>query len=184
MAVGVLALQGCIDPHVKMLERLGAEVIKVRLPEDLQKIDRLIMPGGESTTMLTLLDRAALFEPLKAFGKTHPVWGICAGAILAAEKVEHPDQRSLGIIPICATRNYYGSQLDSFKARVTVHGLATPLEVDFIRAPLLRPLDSTVLIEATLNGQAIMLRKGLVLTSSFHSELGSDTRLHELFLKL
>ena len=178
---GVLALQGCIDPHVRMLEKCGATVTRVRTVRDLEAVDRLILPGGESTTMLKLLDRAGLTSALRDFGKTKPMWGVCAGSILLAKEVRHPDQFSLELIPVRATRNYYGSQIDSFKASVEIPKLGEPLLVDFIRAPLLEALSDEVEVLGEFNDQQVLLRKGKIMVSSFHIELTEDQRLHEYF---
>lgn len=181
-AVGILALQGCVSPHEAMLDSLGAAHIKVRNPEDLKLCSSLIMPGGESTTILKLIDSRGLAEPIVDFAKHHPVWGICAGAILAAKDVKNPEQASLGLIDIAAHRNYYGSQLESFKI-----SLSTPMgeiEADFIRAPVLRPLSKDVQILACLKDQPVLMRQGRVLVSSFHTELGSNPELHRYFLNI
>jgi 5'-phosphate synthase pdxT subunit len=147
----------------------------------------MILPGGESTTMLSLMLRANLFEPLQFFGKTKPMWGICAGSILMAKEVEHPTQQSLGLLSIKATRNFYGSQKESFKARLEVAdevAAGAPLEADFIRAPLLTSLSETVSVLAYLEKQPVLFQQGHLLASSFHTELGTDARLHQYFLNL
>jgi 5'-phosphate synthase pdxT subunit len=184
VTIGVLALQGCVDPHIELFQRLGAEVRKVRRPEDLESIDRIVLPGGESTTMLTLLDKSGLGPALLDFGRSHAVWGICAGAILIAREVEHPRQRSLGLIDLIAHRNHYGSQLESFTTEVSIDLFPGAMKVDFIRAPLLKPLSDKVTVHAKHEGVAVLLRQGRVLASSFHAELGEDTRLHRYFLDL
>ena len=183
-AVGVLALQGCIEPHIQILKSLGAATRAVRLPGDLDSIDRIILPGGESTTMLKLMDRTGMYEALRKFGETHPVWGICAGAILIAREVVHPEQRSMGLIDIRATRNFYGSQLDSFKTRIEIDVPRLSPDVAFIRAPLLEPLNREVQVLANHNGQSILLKQGHVMAASFHIELGAEKGLHEYFLKM
>lgn len=182
--VGVLALQGCVAPHLAMYDRLGVEARPVRLKEELDTIDRLIMPGGESTTMLRLIESSGIWEALLDFGMHRPVWGVCAGAILIAKQVQHPAQRSLGLISITATRNYYGCQLDSFKASVNVSGFDSPLAVDFIRAPRLDPIGSNIEVLAYHDSQPTLLRQGHILASAFHTELGTDPRLHHFFLKI
>ncbi len=137
LCVGILGYQGCIEPHEKMLRSLGTDTLRVRSTEDLAKVDRLILPGGESTTMLRFIETQKLSTPLKDFAASHPVWGICAGAILAAKTVLHPTQESLGLINITAHRNFYGSQLSSFSSQLNIKGLAAPITAQFIRAPLL-----------------------------------------------
>lgn len=184
MTVGVLALQGCVEPHITMLHRLGVNAIRVRLPSDLEKVDRLILPGGESTTMLRLMERVELTAPLKEFGKTHPLWGICAGSILLATEVRHPEQRSLGLIPVRATRNFYGSQIESFTTPLEIDFLGSAINADFIRAPLLEPLSPEVKIHARHQEMTVLMQHRRILVSSFHVELGQDTRLHEYFLSL
>jgi 5'-phosphate synthase pdxT subunit len=182
MNVGVLALQGCIEPHCRMLESIGATPVKVRRPSELESIDRLIMPGGESTTMLRFLERQNMFSALRDFCRTHPVWGICAGSILLAKQVENPSQPSLELAPVRAVRNFYGSQLDSFKTTLPVEPLGRAMEVDFIRAPLLEALTPEVQILARYESQQVLLRYQNILLSSFHVELGEDAGLHQYFL--
>lgn len=184
MAVGVLALQGAITPHCEMLHRLGVEAVRVTTPEHFEQIDRLILPGGESTTMLKLLDKTGLWAPLEKFVFQKPAWGTCAGAILLAQEVHHPSQRSLKRINIAAERNAYGSQRESFKTTLEVKGLEHPLEVDFIRAPKLSPLSSDIEVLSRHNGETVLMQKGNILVSSFHVELGTDASLHRYFLSL
>ena len=184
MPVGVLALQGAVEPHVLKFRSCGAECIEVRSAEDLARVDRLVMPGGESSTMLKLAQRFELWEPLAAFARSKPVWGICAGSILLAREVQHPQQASLGVMDIRATRNFYGSQRESFKAQVEIPLLSAKIPVDFIRAPLLEPLGSGVEVLASLNEQSVLMRQGRCLASSFHVELGESEVLHRFFLAL
>ncbi len=186
--VGILGFQGCIEPHEKMLSRLGARSVRVRTKEDLRSVDRLILPGGESTTMLRFLKLSGLMDAIQTFGQTNPVWGICAGAILAAREVLSPQQESLNLIDIQAHRNFYGSQLDSFTTDLSVTLLQKPIEAQFIRAPRLSPLSVSadrppLSTMAELEGHPVFLAQGNVWASSFHVELGEDPSLHELFLK-
>lgn len=134
--------------------------------------------------MLHLMEKAQLTSALRDFGKTHAVWGICAGAILIAQEVTSPEQYSLGLIPVRARRNYYGSQADSFKDSIKIDFLNAPMEVDFIRAPLLEALSRDVRAHATHDGHGVLLQHGHIMVSAFHVELGQDTRLHEYFLKV
>jgi 5'-phosphate synthase pdxT subunit len=200
--VGILGYQGCIEPHERIYRGvLGVETVRVRTPEDLKLIDRLILPGGESTTMLHFIKLFGMFEPLKSFASEHRVWGICAGAILAASDVKNPVQDSLGLIDITAHRNFYGSQLDSFTAGISLSGaLSQRLDVSavtahFIRAPLLNvnPNQGTDSV-ATKRGaqietcgyygkQAVFFEQGLIWACSFHVELGDDLTLHKEFLR-
>lgn len=172
-----------------MLHALGVETLRVRTKEDLGSIDRLILPGGESTTMLRFLKLYDLIPAIRTFARSKPVWGICAGAILAAHEVHHPSQDSLDLINISAHRNFYGSQLDSFTVPLTIKGLSKPIAAQFIRAPLLNALsnsssDETPEVLAQLNDQPVFFAHGKVWACSFHVELGDDTALHELFLTL
>lgn len=180
----MLALQGCIEPHFRMLKRIGIAAVSVRDNEELNSVERIILPGGESSTMLRLMDSSGLTLPLKQFCKTHPTWGICAGAILLAKEVENPSQASLSAIEVKAIRNYYGSQLDSFKAEIQVENLPHSVMVDFIRAPLLSPLSDKVKVLSTFKNQTVCMQQGQVLVSSFHIELGEDPSMHEYFLGL
>jgi len=181
--VGVLALQGCVQPHLEKLAQLGATPKAVRTKEDLKDLQAIILPGGESTTMLRLLKRDDFFKALRVFTQTHPTWGICAGAILLAREVTSPEQESLGTMDIRAERNYYGSQIESFKAKLTLTEIS-PREVsaDFIRAPLLTPLSDSVKTLAVHNNQTVLLRQGDRLASAFHVELDSELCLHQFFL--
>ena len=181
--VGILALQGCIDPHIAQFARLGISCVKVRTPAELAQVERLVLPGGESTTMLKLIDLHDLWQPLTAFVAQHPVWGICAGAILLAAHVEHPTQRSLGAIAVTAERNAYGSQRESFSCPIFVSPLNREISVQFIRAPRLRADSKEVEILATHDGDAVLLRRKNAMVSSFHAELGEDPSLHEYFMR-
>jgi 5'-phosphate synthase pdxT subunit len=169
-----------------MLHALGVETRRVKTKEDLASVDRLILPGGESTTMLRFLKLYDLVPAVRAFARTKPVWGICAGAILAAHEVHHPSQDSLDLINISAHRNFYGSQLDSFTVPLTIDGLREPITAQFIRAPLLNPLQTgeSPDILAKLDEQPVFFAQGKIWACSFHVELGDDPALHELFLKL
>lgn len=187
--VGILGFQGCIEPHEKMLATLGVATTRVTTQDDLAAIDRLILPGGESSTMLRFLTTNGLIPALQQFARSKPVWGICAGAILAAREVHNPDQESLNLINIAAHRNFYGSQLDSFTTSVTVTGLKTPIIAQFIRAPILTwlpnpdtPPEAQVL--AKIGDQPVFFAQGKTWACSFHVELGNDPSLHELFLAL
>lgn len=187
--VGILGYQGCIEPHEEIFARLGAPTLRVRTPEDLNQVDRLVLPGGESTTMLRFIKRYGMKEPLQRFALSHPVWGICAGAILAAREVHNPDQDSLGIMDIAAHRNFYGSQLDSFTTQLTIPGFPSPIESQFIRAPLLSPLAPTQgrpepVVESSIPGQSVFISQGRLWACSFHVELGASSALHERFFGL
>ena len=180
--IGILSLQGCIGPHERLLAKLGASSMRVRSKDDLSKVERIILPGGESTTMLKLLNKNDLFEPLKNFCTTNPVWGICAGAILLAREVTNPNQQSLGVMDISAHRNYYGCQLDSFSVEISSNVFSQVQKVDFIRAPLLSPLIPDVEVLSSLEDQPVLLRQDNMLASSFHVELRENLQLYKYFL--
>ena len=179
---GILALQGCLTPHIDMFAKLDVSCVEVKTSAQLKKVDRLIIPGGESSTMLKLLKKTDIFDTLKEFASKHPVWGICAGAILLSKEVENPVQDSLELIPVKATRNFYGAQLDSFKANIKV--FEKNVDVDFIRAPRLEALSPEVEILSNHNEHSVLLKYGNILVSAFHTELGKDPIIHEYFLNL
>ncbi len=185
MRVGVLSLQGAIGPHRDMLARLGVDSAEVRGPAELDLVDALVIPGGESTTISKLLDANGLFEPIqRRLDDGMPALGTCAGMILLADDVidGRPDQRCFGAIDIAVRRNAFGRQVDSFEADLAVAGLDAPLHAVFIRAPVVERVGDGVEVLATVEGQAVCCRQGAVVVSSFHPELSGDTRLHELFL--
>jgi pyridoxal 5'-phosphate synthase pdxT subunit len=188
MKIGVLALQGDFDAHRRRLEELGADVVLVRKPEQLEEIDGLVIPGGESGTFLKLLGEDG-FERLKQFVRVKPTFGTCAGAILLAAEVENPKQAGLGAIDIGIRRNAYGRQLDSSiregKLVGALTGLAaSPLEMVFIRAPKIERLGPNVEVLATEGKDPVAVREGRVMAATFHPELSDDTRVHQAFLDL
>jgi 5'-phosphate synthase pdxT subunit len=187
--VGILGYQGCIEPHEIMFATLGVPTLRVRTPEELASVDRLILPGGESTTMLKFLKEHGMLAPIREFAKTKPVWGICAGAILAASEVYNPVQDSLTIIDIAAHRNFYGPQTDSFSTKLSIDLVPLPVDAQFIRAPLLsacapRSGAKPVTVHAALHEQPVFFAQGTVWACSFHVELGGNTALHEKFASL
>ena len=181
--IGVLALQGDFDAHRRRLEELGAEVVLVRKPEQFDEIDGLVIPGGESTTFLKLLDERC-FRKLDEFVHSKPTFGTCAGAIMLAKQVENPYQPGLDAIDITIRRNAYGRQIDSsiVEAASTLGG--DPLEMVFIRAPRIERVGEGVEVLAKRNDDPVLVRKGSVMAATFHPELSADTRVHEEFLKL
>ncbi|HEY0519556.1 MAG TPA: pyridoxal 5'-phosphate synthase glutaminase subunit PdxT [Ilumatobacteraceae bacterium] len=184
--VGVLALQGAFAAHQRAIESLGARSRQVRLPGDLDGIDALVMPGGESTTMSKLLTTSGLFDDLKALvGDGLPVLGTCAGMILLATEVldGRPDQLSFGAIDISVRRNGYGRQIDSFETDLDVEGLDLPFHAVFIRAPKVSAIGSNVEVLAEYDGVPVVARQGHVMVASFHPELTGDARLHAKFLQ-
>jgi 5'-phosphate synthase pdxT subunit len=180
--VGVLALQGDFESHQKALERLGADVVQVRTAEELSQVDGLVIPGGESTTMLRLLHTSGLFDHLKDFAQRKPVFGTCAGSILLASEVHNPQQESLGIIDIGVLRNGYGRQLDSCIAKIPTELGGGELEAVFIRAPIIQKVGEGVKVLAKYKGDPVLLEQGRHLVSTFHPELTDDPRVHERFL--
>jgi len=182
--VGILALQGAYDAHARTLTALGALPELVRTPDELEGLDGLVMPGGESTTMLRFLDRNGFFETLQSYVKATPTFGTCAGAILLAKQVEGPAQRSLGALDITVERNAYGRQIDSTIVTAETALPGGPLEMVFIRAPRIARTGPKVETLATRDGFATLVRSGTVLAATFHPELSQDTRVHQLFLEM
>ena len=182
----MLALQGAFARHVEALDRCGVPSIEVRQAGHLDGIAGLVMPGGESTTMLKLMETFDLLEPIgKLLADGLPTFGTCAGMILLAGRVAdgHPDQHCFGAIDLDVRRNGYGRQVDSFEADVSVDGLDGPaMRAVFIRAPVVERVGPDVEVLATVDGDPVVCRQGPVLTSSFHPELTGDDRLHRLFL--
>jgi 5'-phosphate synthase pdxT subunit len=181
MKIGVLALQGDFDAHRRRLEELGAEVVLVKKPEQLDEIDGLVIPGGESGTFLKLLGEAG-FEKLKQFARTKPTFGTCAGAILLASEVDNPKQAGLGVLDIGIRRNAYGRQLDS--SILEGHLGESPIEMVFIRAPKIERVGPGVEVIATEGKDPVAVRQGRVMAATFHPELSEDTRVHRAFLDL
>ena len=187
--VGVLALQGDFAAHQAALARAGARAVEVRDAEDLRRIHGLVIPGGESTTMLKLLHYDHLLEPLVEFAREKPVFGTCAGAILLAREVSHPSQESFGVMDIAVERNGYGRQLDSRVAEVepeadfTARTAPGPLEAVFIRAPIIRKVGPRTKVLVRYNGDPVLVEEGHHLAATFHPELTSDSRIHQLFLE-
>ncbi len=181
MKIGVLALQGDFDAHRKRLEELGAEVVLVKKPEQLDEIDGLVIPGGESGTFLKLLGEDG-FAKLKAFVQSKPTFGTCAGAILLAKEVENPAQNGLGALDIGIRRNAYGRQIDS-SIREGKFGDA-PIEMVFIRAPKIERVGKDVEVIATEGSDPVAVRQGRTMAATFHPELSDDTRIHRAFLDL
>jgi pyridoxal 5'-phosphate synthase pdxT subunit len=185
--VGVLALQGAVREHVTALRAVGAEPVEVRLPRDLEGLDGLILPGGESTTMRRLMDRYDLTEPIRALARRGaPMLGTCAGMILLADRLTDGEEPVLRLLDIEVHRNGYGPQLDSFEADLDVPSLGDePLHGVFIRAPIVTDVGAGVEILARdPDGRPIAVRSGSVLATAFHPELTADRRLHRLFVDL
>jgi 5'-phosphate synthase pdxT subunit len=175
MKIGVLAVQGDFREHAAVLRRLGAEAVEVRTPEQLEEVDGLVIPGGESTAIMRLIRLYGLDEALRSFDRA--VFGTCAGMIVL-------DREHLALADILVDRNAYGRQVSSFEADLRLDGDARPLRGVFIRAPRIRERGGGVEVLAELEGEPVLLRDGKILVASFHPELTDDTRVHELFLDL
>src|SRR5579872_4859807 len=181
--IGVLALQGDFDAHRKRLEELGAEVVLVRKPEQLDDIEALVIPGGESSTFLKLLGEKG-FEKLKQFVRAKPTFGTCAGAILLADQVENPHQPGLGALDITVRRNAYGRQIDSSIRQGEMTPGGDPLEMVFIRAPKIERVGKDVEVLARESNDPVLVRQGNTMAATFHPELSQDKRVHAAFLEL
>jgi len=175
MRIGVLALQGAFREHISVLERLGAEAVEVRLPEQLGGLDGLIIPGGESTTMMRLMGLYGLDDAIRVF--PGPIFGTCAGMIVL-------DRERLGLIDLSVERNAFGRQVASFEAPIQIEGEQEPFTAVFIRDPWITEAGPDVAILAEVDGHPVLAREGRILVASFHQELTDDTRVHERFLQL
>ncbi len=187
MRVGVLALQGAFIEHEHMLESLGAEAVEVRLPEQLETLDALIIPGGESTTIGKLAVTYGLVEPLRKFAQEKPVWGTCAGMIFLAKDIGR-DQPILGVMDIQVNRNAFGRQVDSFETNLDINGIGDePFHAVFIRAPLVTGVNEKAGVEILSrleDGGIVAVRQHHLLATAFHPELTGDSRMHQLFLDM
>jgi pyridoxal 5'-phosphate synthase pdxT subunit len=186
MKIGVLAIQGDFAEHLGMLKRLGVETMEVRLPAQLAGLDGLIIPGGESTTIGKLAVDYELLEPLQKFGKTHAMWGTCAGAIFLSKDARR-SQPLLGLMDITVERNAFGRQVDSFEADLNIPELGEggPYHAIFIRAPIIESVQGEASVLTCLpDGRIIAARQGKLLATSFHPELTRDARFHQFFLTL
>lgn len=183
--IGVLALQGAFIEHIKKLRHLGAQTREVRLPGDLEGLDGLIIPGGESTTIGKLAVEFGLIDPLRNFARQRPTWGTCAGMIFLAKDIGIDRQPILGVMDITVNRNAFGRQVDSFEADLPVKGLDDkPFHAVFIRAPIVTAVGSGVQVLAALgDGRIVAAQSGHLLATAFHPELTDDDRLHAYFLQ-
>jgi len=184
MKIGVLALQGDVVEHVRALERAGAEVVEVRTPDDFARVDALVVPGGESTTVIRLVERFGLTQPIKERVRAGmPFWGTCMGMIVAAHDVAGMRQPTLGLLDVTVRRNAFGRQVDSAEVPLAIPALgAEPFPAVFIRAPWIERTGPGVETLAERDGHGVMVRQGSVLGTSFHPELTADSRIHRLFL--
>ncbi|HEV3089590.1 MAG TPA: pyridoxal 5'-phosphate synthase glutaminase subunit PdxT [Candidatus Elarobacter sp.] len=186
MTIGVLALQGDVVEHVHALERAGARALEVRTPADLERVDALIVPGGESTTVIRLLDRFGLTEPIKARVRAGmPFWGTCMGLIVAAHDVAGIEQPTLNLLDVTVRRNAFGRQVDSAEIPLAIPALGgEPFPAVFIRAPWIERTGPNVETLAERDGHGVMVREKNVLGTSFHPELTGDDRVHRYFLDM
>ncbi len=183
MTIGVLALQGDFAEHRRAFEELGAQTREVRTAADLAVVDALVMPGGESTTMLKLLEIESLKEPLRRFGESKPIFAACAGAILLAKQVTHPVQDSLALVDIDVERNAYGRQVHSTVTRIGLEDSGEELEAVFIRAPIIRRCGAGVRVLARHRGDPVLVSSGRHLVATFHPELSTDRTVQRKFLE-
>ena len=187
MKVGVLALQGAYASHLQTFASLGVEALEVRTAEDLGKIDRLVIPGGESTTISMLLDSNGIRGPIQeSISEGMPVFGTCAGMIVLATEVLdwRDDQKPLGAIDITVRRNAFGRQVDSFESEIEVSGLDEPFPSVFIRAPIVESIGEGVEVFSRVDEKIVLCGTDSILVASFHPELSNDGRIHEMFLSL
>ena len=185
--IGVLALQGAFAAHAEVLGRLDVDVIEVRRPEQVEHLDGIVLPGGESTAMSNLLKSSGLFESLgERLRKGLPVFGTCAGMILLADEIldGRDDQVSFDVLPIGVRRNGYGRQIDSFETELVVSDLECSFHAVFIRAPKITRIDASVEVLAAHEGTPVLVRHGSAMAASFHPELGDDSRIHSMFVDL
>ena len=182
--VGVLALQGDVVEHIAALERAGAEAVAVKSPAELAQVDALVIPGGESTTVMKLLERFGLERPIvERVRAGMPLWGTCMGMIVAAREVADLDQPTLGLLDVSVRRNAFGRQNESAEVDLKIDALGgEPFKAIFIRAPWIERCGPNVELLAERNGRGVMVREGNVLATSFHPELSSDLRIHRYFL--
>lgn len=190
MKIGVLALQGDFAEHISMLKRIGVEAVEVRLPKHLERLNGLIIPGGESTTIGKLAVAYNLIDPLREFGKSHAIWGTCAGAIFLAKDIGR-DQPLLGLMDIKVLRNAFGRQVDSFETDLEIDelykatGTEHPYHAVFIRGPVIESVSGTAKVLSALeDGRIVAAQQGHLLATSFHPELTDDTRFHQYFISL
>jgi pyridoxal 5'-phosphate synthase pdxT subunit len=181
MKIGVLAVQGDFDAHRRRLEELGAEVVLVRDPQELDGVDGLVIPGGESGAILRILGPEGM-EKLREFVKVKPTFGTCAGAILLAKEIINPEQKGLGALDVRIRRNAYGRQIDSSVREGRLGD--SPIEMIFIRAPKFEHLGAGVEVLAREGNDPVAVRQGTIMAATFHPELSRDTRIHQAFLDL
>ncbi|MFD1850631.1 pyridoxal 5'-phosphate synthase glutaminase subunit PdxT [Oceanobacillus bengalensis] len=183
--IGVLGLQGAVEEHIRQIEALNYKGIVIKKPEQLDIIDGLILPGGESTTMRKLIDRYGFFEPLKQFSlKKKPIFGTCAGMVLVAKSLVDANEFHLGLMDISVKRNAFGRQKDSFETNLKINGLENPYKAVFIRAPYITSATEEVHVLATYDNHIVAAKQKNILVSAFHPELTADKRFLELFTQM
>lgn len=187
LVVGVLALQGAFAKHAEMLKRLGATVVEVRRPSDLELCDGLIIPGGESTTIFKQITFINLAEPLKEFAKKKPIFGTCAGLILMSKEILGDKMKPFNLLDVTVERNAFGRQVESFSTDIEITlkpGTRLQFPAVFIRAPRIRHVDAGVKVMAEFEGEPVLVQQGRHLGATFHPELSNDVALHAYFLRL
>ncbi|MFD0712865.1 pyridoxal 5'-phosphate synthase glutaminase subunit PdxT [Paenibacillus sp. GCM10027626] len=185
MKIGVLALQGAVTEHMRSIEAAGGEAVAVKLTEQLEDLDGIIIPGGESTTIGKLMRKYGFIEALQQFSKQgKPLFGTCAGLIVLAKQIEGQEETHLGIMDITVARNAFGRQRESFETDLPVKGIDEPIRAVFIRAPLIKEAAPGVDVLSTYNGEIVTARQGHLLACSYHPELTDDYRLHAYFLNM
>ncbi|RXZ01085.1 pyridoxal 5'-phosphate synthase glutaminase subunit PdxT [Fictibacillus sp. S7] len=182
--IGVLALQGAVREHIKALQESGAEAVSVKRIDELNDLDGLIIPGGESTAMRRLIDKYEFLEPLKAFAKEKPVFGTCAGLILMAKSIQGQDTAHLELIDMTIERNAFGRQKESFEAVLEIKGVGEDVNGVFIRAPYIVNVGEDVEVLSVHNDRIVAARQGHFLCAAFHPELTDDYRLHQFFVQM
>lgn len=185
MKIGVLALQGAVVEHLRMLEEVGATAVPVKKVEELDDLDGLIIPGGESTTISKLMNQYGFMDAIRGFGEANkPIFGTCAGAILLAKRIHGQDHSHLGLMDIKVERNAFGRQKDSFEATMPVAGVAADYPAVFIRAPYIMEVGEDGQVLAKHEDKIVVAQCGHYLAAAFHPELTEDTRLHKYFLDM
>ena len=183
--IGVLGLQGAVREHVQVIEAIGEEAVIIKQKEQLESIDGLILPGGESTTIRRLIDQYDFFDALVQFGKAgKAIFGTCAGLILLANEISGQNDAHLGLIDIKAVRNGFGRQRDSFEATLSIRGIAEDFEAVFIRAPYIEEVGPHVEVLATYDGRIVAAQEGNIICSAFHPELTEDLRMTRYFVNI
>lgn len=185
MRIGVLALQGAVAEHIRSITKAGAEGVPIKRVEQLETIDGLIIPGGESTTIGKLMRKYEFIDAIRQFSeKGKPIFGTCAGLIVLAKEIDSGEEAHLGLMDIKVTRNAFGRQRESFETELVVQGIQEPVHAVFIRAPLITEVGEGVEVLSTYNDEIVTARQGSVLTASYHPELTDDYRLHQYFVDM